>query len=617
MPQQQQQEERRKRQHGDVRRKLPVHKFRAEICRLITTVDALLVTAETGSGKSTQIPAFLYESGLLKKNYSTTNQQQKLAQSIIITQPRRVAAITVAKRVSEELGCLPGELVGHRVRFDDCTDNRGRHTTHLIYATDGMLLREATIDPMLRNYGVVVLDEAHERSLQTDILMGVVKRAMKARSRGGMVGKVTTMMTEVEGAGICTGDVDDEDERIQTDMAKLAHQLNLPPLKVVVMSATLEIDTFQNFFPDAATIQIPGRQFPVQILYAKEPQLDYIDAALATTLQIHRYEEDGDILIFLPGQEEIEDLHALLKKNLEEDAKQHLVQQVSSYKNNEQKTTTTTTDLVQSIKGIGKDLSTTNNPHFTLTSDSKVLICTLYASLPPHAQIFAFQPKPAGVTRKIILATNIAETSITLDGIRYIVDPGKYKRRDFAGSTTGMESLTVTSISKAQANQRTGRAGRVSSGVCFRLYPEIAYDALEERTTPEILQVNLAHVVLQLKGMGVYDPRSFDFITPPDVGTLRRAFEQLLALGAIDGEMELTSYGGRMARLPLDPTFAHLLLQSPKYGCTREMLTAVAMVSAENIFYREGGSGGGEVVGIGRVLPIGALRVMKGICRLC
>jgi len=608
----QQQQQRRKKQHIETRKNLPVTKFKAEICRLISTTDVLLVTAETGSGKSTQIPVFLYESGLLKKNYSNHQYhhhhhhhhqpKQKLAQSIIITQPRRVAAITVAKRVSEEIGCLPGELVGHRVRFDDSTDTRGRNTTKLIYATDGMLLREATADPMLRNYGVVVLDEAHERSLQTDILMGVVKRAMKARSAaaaaaaavGGSVGK---MVLPSDGDGdIVGGDGEnkpDEDERIQIEMAKLAQTLNLPPLKVVVMSATLEIDTFQKFFTDAACIQIPGRQFPVQILYAKEAQLDYIDAALAAALQIHWYEEgDGDILIFLPGQEEIEDLHALLKKNLEEDVqRRRLVEQVSSSTN----TNTNTNDLVQSIKGIGKDLSS-NNPYHTLTS-SNVLICTLYASLPPQAQIFAFQPKPAGCTRKIILATNIAETSVTLHGIRYIVDPGKYKRRDFAGSTTGMESLTVSNVSKAQAAQRAGRAGRVSAGVCFRLYPEIAFDALEERAEPEIRCVNLAHVVLQLKGMGVHDPRRFDFLTPPDGGTLRRAFEQLLALGAIDGEMGLTGYGRKMAKLPLDPTFAHLLLQSSKYGCTMEILTAVAMVSAENIFYRPGGSSGGGSTG--------------------
>ena len=384
------------------------------------------------------------------------------------------------------------------MRFDDCTDARGRQTTKIIYAMDGMLLREATADPVLRHYGVVVLDEAHERSLQTDILMGVVKRAMKARtcSSNGLLNAALTGgkgRNRDDAGADCGENKPDQDERILADMAKLAQRLNLPPLKVVVMSATLEIDTFQNFFADAACIQIPGRQFPVQVLYTKEPQLDYIDAALATALQIHRFEEgEVDILIFLPGQEEIEDLHALLRKNLEKDVQQQrLVEQVSSTDSK------ITHDVVQSIKGIGTDLST-NNPHYTITS-SNVLICTLYASLPPHAQIFAFQPKPANCTRKIILATNIAKTSVTLDGIRFIIDLGKYKRRDFAGSTTGMESLTVSNMSKAQAAQRAGRAGRVSAGICFRLYPEAAFDALEERADPEILNVNLAHVVLQLK----------------------------------------------------------------------------------------------------------------------
>ena len=280
--------------------------------------------------------------------------------------------------------------------------------------------------------------------------------------------------------------------------------------------------------------------------------------------------------MFLPGQEEIEDLASLLKKHLNED--EELIQSMSSG------------DIVQSLRGIGTDIVSGSNAAIV----NGVLICVLYAALPPEAQMFAFQPKPEGCTRKIILATNIAETSVTLDGIRYVVDCGKHKTRDFSG-TTGMESLSIHDVSKAQAAQRKGRAGRVSSGVCFRLYSEDAFDSLADATVPEILRVNLAQVVLQLKGMGVHDPRTFDLLTVPSEQSLLKAFELLFALGAIDTEMKLTDQGKRLAKLPLDPVFGHLLLQSPKYGCTSEMLTVVSMLSAENIFYRPGGDAEGGV----------------------
>ena len=244
-----------------------------------------------------------------------------------------------------------------------------------------------------------------------------------------------------------------------------------------------------------------------------------------------------------------------------------------------------TSNIVQNIKGIGTSIDSGSS-----VMVGGVLICVLYAALPPEQQMLAFRPKPDGCSRKIIISTNIAETSVTLDGIKYVVDCGKHKSREYI-SSTGMESLGVVDISKAQAAQRMGRAGRVSEGVCLRLYPEIAFDSLEETTVPEILRVNLAQVVLQLKGMGVHDPRSFSFLTPPTSENIEKSFELLGALGAIDDEMKLTSYGKQMSKLPLDPVFAHLLLQSSKFECVDEILTVVSMLSAENIFFRPGGRG--------------------------
>jgi ATP-dependent RNA helicase DHX8/PRP22 len=531
-----------KQELAPIRKKLPVYGYRQEIIQLIKDNEAVLVVAETGSGKSTQIPAYLHECGLLSR-------YKKFGTTIAVTQPRRVAAMTVAERVAQEVGCRPGSVVGHRVRFDDLTCDQ----TKVVYLTDGMLLREATSDPLLSRYGVVVLDEAHERSLQTDVLFGVVKRAMEARRHR------VIMSTKAVDA-----DDTSRDAIMQKRMKQRAQRLQIPHLRVVVMSATLDVETFQTFFPRASKISIPGRQFPVQVLYAAEAQEDYMDAALLTTLQIEEDGEDGDILVFLPGQEEIEDLASLLKQHLKrkEDVE-------------------TNQDFVQSIQGIGTNLYAASS----MVKD--VLVCVLYAALPPAQQMLAFQPKPQGCRRKIILSTNIAETSVTLDGIRYVVDCGKHKTRDFS-ATTGMESLTVNDVSQAQAAQRTGRAGRVSAGFCFRLYTEDAYDSLNENNVPEILRVNLAQVVLQLKGMGVHDPRTFEFLTPPSSESLMKAFELLFALEAVDQDMNLTDYGKKLARLPLDPTFGNLLLQSSKYGCTSDMLTAVSMMSAENIFYRQG-----------------------------
>ncbi len=288
------------------RTNLPVFQHREEICKLAAENDVILVVAETGSGKSTQIPAYIYQSGMLtifaRQAIASlkSRPKRKYGRTICVTQPRRVAAITLAKRVCDELGCNPGEIVGHRVRFDDTTDNRGHGTTKIIYATDGMLLREAISDPLLQRYGMVVLDEAHERSLQTDVLFGVVKRAMAARQASSSKNDVASLVK----LDRSTDDESNPDKDSETlrKMTEMATSLGLPPLKVCVMSATLDIETFQNFFPGSAMIKIPGRQFPVQLAYTDVPQEDYLDSALKTAIQIQKYGEEGDVLIFLPGQ---------------------------------------------------------------------------------------------------------------------------------------------------------------------------------------------------------------------------------------------------------------------------------------------------------------------------
>lgn len=489
----------------EFRRNLPVYSFRKQLIELVNANPdnkVLLVAAETGSGKSTQIPAYMLP----------------YTDRIVVTQPRRVAAVTLATRVAYENGCKTGQRVGYRVRFDDCTSME----TQLVYATDGMLLREAMTDPLLHSYSVVFLDECHERSLQTDILIGVVHGARKARK-----------------------------------------EKQMEPLQLVLMSATLEIKKFQEFFgnDNISIVEIPGRQYPVQTLYTQSPVNDYMEAALSTIVQIHANEPPGDILVFLTGQDEIENISHLLRQVLQED-------------NGQQQWTGDQVQSLQDIKQTPSSQSMVNG----------VSICPLYAALPPEAQLFAFEEKPPGCVRKIVLATNIAETSVTIPDIKYVVDTGKHKCRQVL--STGMETLRVQDISQAQAAQRAGRAGRVQAGFCFRLYTEEAFTSLPESSLPEILRVSLSQVVLQLKGMGIQDPQQFDFVTPPEDGGLRRALRLLYALQALDDAMHLTDYGKKLAKLPLDPIYGHLLLQSAEYSCTREILTIVSVLSSDHLLFR-------------------------------
>ncbi|RMX64755.1 hypothetical protein DD238_006322 [Peronospora effusa] len=461
------------------RKRLPIYVHRSKIVSAVNGNQVVILVGETGSGKTTQIPQYIWES------------DQHHAR-IAITQPRRVAAITVAQRVCEEVNRGPlGDTVGYCVRFDDTTSKN----TRLKFMTDGMLVREALLSPTLERYSVVVLDEAHERTLQTDILFGIVKRAMRKRK----------------------------------------------DLKVIVMSATLDVALFRRFFQDfsPSVIEVPGRMFQVDVFYTAKTQRDYLDSALVAVLQIHLDEKtnNGSILVFLTGQEDIETLETLL----EEYAR-------------------------------------------TLPADAlKLMVCPIFAAMPREQQMKVFELAPAGV-RKVILATNIAETSITINGVRYVVDTGLVKQRSFVASS-GMEMLQTESVSKAQAWQRTGRAGREAAGICYRLFPEETFEQLPERAIPDIQRVSLEVVVLQLKCMGIDDVLGFDFIEKPLKTSLIKALEKLYALEALDNKGKLTTRGRQMAGLPVEPMYAVMLLKATELGCAEEALSVVAMLSVESIFY--------------------------------
>ncbi|KAF8598740.1 pre-mRNA-splicing factor ATP-dependent RNA helicase PRP43 [Ceratobasidium sp. AG-I] len=419
---------------------------------------------------------------------------------IACTQPRRVAAMSMAKRVAEEMDVQLGKQVGYSIRFEDMTE---RGTTFLKYMTDGMLLREAMTDHDLTQYSTIILDEAHERTLATDILMGLLKEIARRRS----------------------------------------------DLKIVVTSATLDALKFQKYFSTggkgtiAPLLKVSGRMFSVETFYTQEPEPDYVEAAIQTVLMVHQTEDEGDILVFLTGEEEIEEVCRKIRIQVEE------------------------------LNTSRKD------------GPGPLLCVPLYSSLPPAQQQQIFDPAPPG-SRKVVVSTNIAETSLTIDGIVYVIDPGFSKLKVY-NPRVRVESLLVSPISKASAQQRAGRAGRTRPGKCFRLYTEKDFiKELEEQTYPEILRSNLANTVLELVVLGVTDLVHFDYMDAPAPETIMRALELLNYLSALDDEGNLTPLGGIMAQLPLDPQLAKMLIVSPEFKCSNELLTIVAMLSVPNVWLR-------------------------------
>lgn len=477
--QQIQEAEQRAQSIDDTRKSLPIYTYREQLLEAIKEHQVLIVVAETGSGKTTQLPQYLHEAGY------TANGQK-----VGCTQPRRVAAMSVAARVAEEMGTKVGYEVGYSIRFEDCTSDK----TVLKYMTDGMLLREFLTEPDLAGYAALIIDEAHERTLSTDILFALVK-----------------------------------------DIARFR-----PELRLLISSATMDAEKFSEYFDNAPVFYVPGRRYPVDIHYTPQPEANYLHAAITTIFQIHTTQPKGDILVFFTGQDEIE----AAQENLQETA-----------------------------RALGNKIA-------------ELIVCPIYANLPSDMQAKIFEPTPDGA-RKVVLATNIAETSITIDGVVFVIDPGFVKQNSY-NPRTGMSSLIVVPCSRASANQRAGRAGRVGPGKAFRLYTKWAFsNELEENTVPEIQRTNLGMTVLLLKSLGINNFMEFEFMDPPPGETLIRALELLYALGALNDRGELTKLGRRMAEFPVDPMLSKAIISSEKYSCTDEVLTIISMLSeSSSLFYR-------------------------------
>ncbi|GFE55532.1 pre-mRNA-splicing factor ATP-dependent RNA helicase PRP16 [Babesia ovis] len=463
------------------REKLPVFKCREELLSYIGQFQVMVVVGETGSGKTTQLAQFLYEAGYYKRGV------------IGCTQPRRVAAVSVCQRVAAEMGSRVGDLVGYSIRFEDLTSKN----TAVKFMTDGILLRETLMDPELDRYSCIIMDEAHERSLNTDVLFGILKSVV-ARRRD---------------------------------------------LRVIVTSATMDADKFAKFFGNCPVYKIPGRTFPVRIEYMRSMGNDYVESAVDKCISLHISEGPGDVLIFMTGQDDINATCELL------DLKLYKVMQ-----------STTRVDL------------------------QPFCVLPIYSQLPSELQQRVFKKYPY---RKVIVSTNIAETSLTLDGIKFVIDSGFCKLKVY-NPKVGMDSLQITPVSQAGANQRAGRAGRTAPGVCYRLYTERTYlNDLFENNVPEIMRTNLCNVVLLLKSLKVKRLTEFDFIDPPHAENILSAMLQLWILGGIDEFGELTDIGRKLVHYPLEPPLGKMMIAGESEKCLSEILTVVSVMSAPNVFVVE------------------------------
>lgn len=485
---------------------LPIHAHKKEIVDAVRQNRVVVLVGETGSGKTTQVPQYLYEAGFARKG------------SIVVTQPRRIAAISIATRVAEEMGTSVGGLVGYKVRFLNSTS----WETRLKYMTDGMLVRESAGEDGLSGCSVLILDEAHERSVHTDILLGLVKTALDGGKH--------------------------------------------PELRVIVMSATIQATPFINFFGGPSNVQllkIPGRLYPVETFYTPVPEPDFLEGALIAILQIHIFRKPGDMLVFLPGQEDIDGLQRLLgeKRQVIADRRR---------------------DAPDEPIFTAQEAGQLAGPPAKQVGD--FVVRPIFAALPFDQQELVFQAPPPGV-RKIVLATNIAETSITIPGIRVVIDTGLVKMK-LCHPQTGIEILQLVETSKASAQQRAGRAGREAPGEVYRLYVESYFSLLPAMTPPEILRCELASIYLQLKTLGVANVAKFPLVDRPPQEALVKAAHFLCRIGALDRSSgELTEVGRKLSIMPIHPLYSYLLLISSEFECVAEALTIVAMISTETPFF--------------------------------
>jgi len=539
---------------------LPVVGEEQKIMEAIYNNDTIVIWGATGSGKTTQLPQFLFEAGF-------GNPESPNPGLIGVTQPRRVAAVSMANRVSQELGQF-SDSVSYQIRFESTTSKK----TAIKFMTDGILLREIADDFALRKYSIIIIDEAHERSVNTDILIGMVSRIVSLRKS-----------------------MSKEDPSVK-------------PLKVVIMSATLRISDFTenaNLFRQGPPplVQAEGRQYPVTVHFARKTHRDYVEEAFRKVSRGHRKLPPGGMLVFLTGQNEIRQLAKKLKQAFKPTQRGDTANAKVEISANDAPLETEDmelggTEMNDNADDYDSDLDITGldepedeDDGFDLGEDAvdastRVHVLPLYSQLPTKEQMKVFEPPPEN-SRLIILATNVAETSLTIPGIKYVFDCGRAKEKQF-DLFTGVQSFQIGWISKASANQRAGRAGRTGPGHCYRLYSSAVYEGdFAEYTDPEILRTPIEGVVLQMKSMGLHNVINFPFPTPPSRHGLAKAEKLLKNLGALTGEGQVTQIGRRLSTYPLSPRFGKMLYIGHQHGCMPYVIALVAALAVGDLFVNQ------------------------------
>ncbi|SCO65858.1 ATP-dependent RNA helicase prh1, putative [Plasmodium vivax] len=603
---------------------LPILKHKKEIKKCIKRNRLIIIKGETGCGKTTQVPQiinryFFEKRGKRKRGSGDGNDgnsaasQKKPPMRMLISLPRRVATITVAERVAKEMnrGRI-GTYVGYAIRFKNVTSNE----TRIKFVTDGILIREIMNDPFLKKYNFLILDEVHERSIRTDVLLGYIRVLMGKRKK----------------------------------------------LRIILMSATLDVDTFKNFFGDPPIICIPHKLHPVSIFYPIRPVEDYLISVVCTVLQIHfgqgeerqgelrgeqgQQRDDqaadqpvdpptelptaapppiGDVLVFLPGQEEIEVVNLMLREKLKIIYKGSLLRKLiedgqggeeEEGGKGEEGEVLDKINVALNAKNPMEDGVCFHFGHREVVPDKiyAMKILQLYSSLPNRKQRVVFEPAPPN-TRKVILSTNVAETSVTIPNIKYVVDSGRVKIK-FFDAKKGSSVLKVTQISKDAAAQRSGRAGREAPGQVYRVYSKEDYEGMNPFLIPEIFRSDLTQIYLELKAMNVPNPLQFNFPENPKKELLLHSAKVLFRINAIDVHNNLTELGKKMCLLPLSPIYANMMLCSVELHCMDEVATIVAFLNCESIFLNYNfyddlkvlgeDSAGGGAANVGGANPDGA-----------
>ncbi|KAG1691161.1 hypothetical protein DVH05_027236 [Phytophthora capsici] len=571
------------------RMQLPVCSSEQEIMEAITDNDVIILCGETGSGKTTQVPQFLYEAGYGHPEHPSNSGR------IGVTQPRRVAAVSTAKRVAEELNVpfgAPNGHVGYQIRYDA---EHVSEDTRIKFMTDGILLKEIQQDFLLRQYSILLLDEAHERNVNTDILIGLLSRIAPLRAQ---------MSREEE----------EEYQSLSEEEKKTADK-PIKPLKLVIMSATLRVEDFtqnQRLFPSPPPVlRVDARQYPVTVHFNKRTEMDnYVDEAYKKVLKIHKKLPEGGVLVFLTGQREILQLCRKLTRAYSvaaRDKKAAALKSKQAFRAQRRQKSSNQDEFLREHDDIEEEADLEDDQVYGNDADDTydldepqsdeeeeemeelavpyLHVLPLYSLLPNDEQMKVFDAPPEN-HRLVVVATNVAETSLTIPGIKYVVDAGRTKERVFDLSN-GISSFEVQWISKASADQRAGRAGRTGPGHCYRLYSSAVYDTeFQKFSSPEILCQPIDDLVLQMKAMGIHNVLQFPFPTPPDRQAVKNALATLVNLGAVSPNEDeaITGLGRALVKFPVAARFAKMLLLSKKLDLMEYTIAIVAGLSGHSPF---------------------------------